>query len=302
MKVAAPTCPESVALPRTRLADYIELTKPRISIMVLVTVAAGAILGSAGAPEWWLLWQTLVGTALVAAGASALNQYLERDTDSAMERTEHRPLPSGRLQPREVLVFGIALGILGICYLAFFLPRPLAAIIAAITFLSYVFVYTPLKRKTSLNTLIGAVPGALPPVIGWAAVRGSVDWSIVNLFAIMFIWQVPHFLAIAWIYRKDYGRAGLCMLPCVDREGTMTGRQMVAYCCALIPVSLSPLVLGQAGMIYLVGAVGLGVGFLAFTIAFLRKRSIERARGVLRASLIYLPVLLALLLLDGIHS
>jgi protoheme IX farnesyltransferase len=293
-------CAEPIAFGRSRLADYIELAKPRISVMVLVTVAAGALLGSSGSLDWWLLWHTLLGTALVAAGASALNQFLERDSDALMERTENRPLPAGRLQPSEVLVVGSLLGAAGIAYLAIALPRPLAAVTATFTFFCYVFVYTPLKRRTSLNTLVGAVPGALPPVIGWAAVRGSIDWDILGLFAILFIWQVPHFLAIAWIYREDYGRAGLRMLPVVDRQGAVTGRQMIAYTCALVPASLSPLVLGQAGVVYFVGAIALGVGFLAFTIAFLRKRSIERARGVLRASLVYLPVLLALLLLDGI--
>jgi protoheme IX farnesyltransferase len=291
-----------VALARGRLADYVELTKPRISVMVLLTVAAGALLGSAGVPDGWVLWHTLFGTALVAAGASALNQLLERDSDACMGRTENRPLPAGRLQASDVLVFGIVLGIGGIAYLALFLPRPLAAAAAAFTFVSYVCVYTPLKRRTSLNTLVGAVPGALPPVIGWLAVRGSMDVQILGLFAILFFWQIPHFLAIAWIYREEYKRAGLLMLPVVDQTGGLTGRQMVAYCSALIPLSLVLLVPGQAGMMYLVGAVVLGAGFLGFAIAFLCERSTERARGVLRASLFYLPLLLALLLLDGSGS
>jgi heme o synthase len=285
----------------SHLVGYVELTKPRISSMVLVTVAAGAVLGSAGLPDGWLLWHTLFGTALVAAGASALNQLLERDSDACMERTENRPLPSGRLGLIEVLVFGILFGVGGIGYLALSLPHPLAAITAAFTFLIYVFVYTPLKRKTSLNTLIGAVPGALPPVIGWVAVRGMIDPQALGLFAILFFWQIPHFLAIAWIYREDYRRAGLCMLPVVDRMGGLTGRQMVAYCSALIPASLSPFIWGQTSATYLTGVILLGGGFLAFTIAFWYQRTTERARGVLRASLIYLPVLLALLLLDGIR-
>jgi len=300
MRAATSAFAEPVALGRSRLADYVELTKPRISVMVLITVAAGALLGSSGIPDWWLLWHTLLGTALVAAGASALNQFLERDSDALMARTENRPLPAGRLQASEVLLLGSVLGIAGVAYLAIALPRPLAAVTAALTFFCYVFVYTPLKRRTSLNTLVGAVPGALPPVIGWAAVRGSIDRDILGLFAILFIWQVPHFLAIAWIYRDDYGRAGLCMLPVVDRRGAVTGRQMLAYTCALVPASLSPLVFGQAGVVYFIGAIVLGVGFLVFAIAFLRNRSIGTARGVLRASLVYLPVLLALLLLDGV--
>jgi len=224
MRAATSAFAEPVALGRSRLADYVELTKPRISVMVLITVAAGALLGSSGIPDWWLLWHTLLGTALVAAGASALNQFLERDSDALMERTENRPLPAGRLQASEVLLLGSVLGIAGVAYLAIALPRPLAAVTAALTFFCYVFVYTPLKRRTSLNTLVGAVPGALPPVIGWAAVRGSIDWDILGLFAILFIWQVPHFLAIAWIYRDDYGRH-LRARPCQPvAVGVRSGR------------------------------------------------------------------------------
>jgi protoheme IX farnesyltransferase len=283
---------------RPRVADYVELTKPRVAVLVLFTVAAGALLASHGMPNWLLLFHTLAGTALVAAGAAALNQYLERHSDVHMHRTENRPLPAGRLQPAEVLVFGAALGAAGVTYLALALPRPLAAAVAALTFLSYVFVYTPLKRVTTLNTLIGAVPGALPPVIGWTAVRGSVGPEVVALFVIVFLWQVPHFLAIAWIYRDDYARAGLRMLPGLDPEGGITGRQMVAYCLALIPASLLPAVLGHAGLLYLAGAVVLGAGFLASALKFTRKSTVGQARRVLRASLIYLPALLALLLID----
>jgi protoheme IX farnesyltransferase len=298
MKTAVTIYDEAPALSRTRLADYVELTKPRIAVMVLVTVAAGVILASDGPINWLLLVNTLFGTALVASGASALNQLLERETDAVMRRTENRPLPAGRLQAGEVLVFGVGLGIGGVLYLALALPTPLAALIAAVTFVSYVFVYTPLKRKTSLNTVVGAIPGALPPVIGWAAVRGSIDSSIVAVFLIIFLWQVPHFLDIAWIYREDYRRAGLQMLPVVDKDCGMSSRKMVSYCLALIPTSLAPLVLGGAGPIYLAGALLLGAGFLGAAIAFALDRSMERARRVLRASLIYLPLLLALLLLD----
>jgi protoheme IX farnesyltransferase len=200
----------------------------------------------------------------------------------------------------EVLLFGTALGVAGIAYLALVVHQPLAALVAAITFLSYVFVYTPLKRKTTLNTLIGAVPGALPPVIGWVAVRGSFDLEIGSLFVVLFLWQIPHFLAIAWIYREDYSRAGLRMLPVVDRDGGISARQMVGYCLALLPASLMPLLLGRAGILYLGGAVVLGVSFLGFALAFWHARSPARARGVLRASLVYLPVLLALLLIDAL--
>src|SRR5439155_17386895 len=201
MKAATTACPAAPSLVRSRLADYLMLTKPRVAILVLFTVACGSLLAAGGSPDWLLLCHTILGTALVAGGASALNQLLERDSDGLMWRTENRPLPAGRLLPMEVLLFGAALGGAGVAYLALVVRQPLAAVVATITFLSYVFVYTPLKRRTTLNTLIGAVPGALPPVIGWVAVRGSFDPEIVSLFVVLFLWQVPHFLAIAWIYR-----------------------------------------------------------------------------------------------------
>jgi protoheme IX farnesyltransferase len=300
MKAATTIYPEAPAVTQTRFADYVQLAKPRLSLMALFTVAAGALLAAGGSPpDWTIFLNVLFGSALVAVGASALNQYYERETDAFMSRTENRPLPAGRLQPLEVLLFGLALGIGGVVYLALALPHLLAAVLAALTFSSYVFLYTPLKRKSSLNTLIGAVPGALPPMIGWAAVRGSLSLEIAAVFVILFLWQVPHFLAIAWIYRDDYARAGLCMLPVVDRDGAMSSRQMVWYCLALIPASLAPAMLGRAGAFYLISAAVLGLAFMGFAMAFARKRSLKRARGVLRASLIYLPVLLALLLFDG---
>jgi protoheme IX farnesyltransferase len=267
--------------------------------MALLTVAAGVWLAAGGSPDWAILGHTLFGAALVAAGSSALNQFWERDIDALMQRTENRPLPAGRLSPLEVLCVGTLLSAGGVLYLALALKSPLAAAIAAMTLVSYVFIYTPLKRITSLNTLIGAVSGALPPVIGWAAVRGSIDPEIMAVFTIMFLWQVPHFLAIAWIYREDYNRAGLCMLPVLDRDGSMSGRQMTGYCLALIPVSLTPLVVGHAGPVYLIGALFLGAGFLASALAFAHAQSPRRARGVLRASLVYLPAILGLLLIDG---
>jgi protoheme IX farnesyltransferase len=302
MKAVATALPISADLVRTRLADYVQLTKPRVMLLVLATVLTGACLAAGGIPEWAVLLHTLLGTTVVAAGASALNQWLERDSDALMRRTENRPLPMGRLQPVEVAAFGFALGLGGVAYLALTLPRPLAALVAGITFVSYAFIYTPLKRKTSLNTLIGAVPGALPPVIGWTAVTGTLDGAIAALFGVLFLWQVPHFLAIAWIYREDYARAGHRMLSVEDPEGGMSGRQMVTYCLALIPVSLAPVILGRSGPLYLIGAFFLGLYFLTSTLAFARAVSVAEARRVLRASLLYLPALLALLLLDGISS
>lgn len=299
MKTATTLCPEVESLNSTRLSDYLALTKPRILVMVLFTVAAGALLAAGGVPDARLLAPALLGTALVAAGASALNQLFERDSDSRMRRTENRPLAAGRLNPAEVFVLGVVAGAGGMLYLGVALPSPLAGLVAVVAFVGYVFVYTPLKARTTLNTLVGAVPGALPPVIGWTAVRGRLDGEALALFAMLFLWQVPHFLAIAWIYREDYAHAGLCMLSVADREGVLSGRQMVSYCLALIPASLAPAALGLAGPFYLVGAVLLGVAFLRPALGFVRVKSMANARRVLRASLIYLPALLTLLLLDA---
>lgn len=295
MKAAVLT--EAAPLTRARAIDYLELTKPRVAVLVLFTVAAGALLASNGLPDVSVLLHVLVGTALVAGGASAINQLVERHSDALMARTENRPLPSGRLQPVEVAFFGGILVVAGLIYLA--VQQPLTALVAGFTFLSYVFVYTPLKRTTTLNTLVGAVPGALPPVIGWTAVRGSIGPEVVTLFLILFLWQVPHFLAIAWIYRDDYARAGLRMLPVLDRDGGITGRQMVGYCLVLIPASLTPAALGLGGTVYVIGASALGLGFVYSAWKFHRTHSVRQARQVLRVSLLYLPLLLLLLLLSG---
>ena len=298
MKAVATVLPPTTAAPLAvpRVADFLDLLRPRVTLLVLVTVAAGAFLAAPGAVEPGLLLQALAGTALVAAGASCLNQYLERHTDALMRRTENRPLPAGRLQPALVVGLGVLLTAGGLVCLA--LRAPVAAAVAGFTFASYVFVYTPLKRKTPLNTLVGAVPGALPPVIGWAAVRDGIHLEAVALFLIIFLWQVPHFMAIAWIYREQYARAGLKMLPVLDRDGRRTGRQMVRYCLLLVPASLLPAALGMVGPFYAVGAAALGVGFTAAALGFRRGPSVARARRVLRASLVYLPALMSLLLLD----
>jgi protoheme IX farnesyltransferase len=294
MKTASPAV--ALPLPRSRFADYVELTKPRVAVLVLFTVAAGAWLAGRSELDPLLVLHTVCATALVAAGASALNQLIERHSDARMRRTENRPLPSGRLQPLEVLLFGLGLGAVGLAYLGLATRQPLAVLVAATTFVLYAFVYTPLKRVSTLNTLVGAVPGALPPVIGWTAVRGTLAPEAGLLFAILFLWQVPHFLAIAWIYRDEYARAGLCMLPVVDPAGKITGRQMVLYCLALVLVSLLPVLAGYAGPVYFAGAALLGLVFLRATLGFLADVSNARARRVLRASLLYLPLLLALLL------
>jgi protoheme IX farnesyltransferase len=286
------------ALVRTAaLADYLELTKPRITVMVVFTALVGFVMGSRAGISPTGLSTVLLGVAFVASGASALNMLLERDTDALMRRTRDRPLPSSRLQPADVLVFGMALTLAGLVGL-YFWSGPTAAAVAFATWASYVFVYTPLKRRTSLSTLVGAVPGALPPVIGWAAARGSVDPAAFVLFAILFLWQIPHFLAIAWIYRDDYARGGLPMLPVLDPQGHLTGRQAVSHSLALLFVSLAPAAAGMAGRAYLVGALLLG---MAMTVVALRAaivRTTPAARQLFLASIVYLPALSALLLLD----
>jgi len=291
---------EGRAAARSRFVAYAELTKPRIALMVLFTVVIGAVLATGRRLDLLLLAHTVLGTTLVAAGASALNMYLERRADARMRRTENRPLPAGRLRPSEALLFGSALGVGGIAYLWAVLPQGWAALVPAVAFLAYVFVYTPLKRVTPLNTLVGAVPGALPPLIGWTAARGSLDVEALGLFLIVFFWQVPHFLAIAWIHREDYARGGFLMLPVVDRDGSLTGRNMVLYCLALIPASLLPAAGGDAGPLYVAGALVMGLVFFASTLGFLRTSSTANARRVLRGSLLYLPAVLALLLIDGL--
>jgi protoheme IX farnesyltransferase len=299
MKAAVGIYDEVAPLARPRLADYVELTKPRVAVLVLFTVAAGVLLAAGRDVRWLVLLHAVAGTALVAAGASALNQLLERHSDARMRRTENRPLPSGRLQPFEVAAVGTLLGLGGVVYLALLLPAPWAAVAAALTFVGYVFVYTPLKSVTTLNTLVGAVPGAMPPVIGWLAVRGEITAEAVTLFLILFVWQIPHFLAIAWLYREDYAGAGLKMLPVVDARGDATAARMMTYCLTLLPVSLLPVLRGHAHAVYLVGAVGLGLLFLGSAVRFQRRRTLSAARGVLRASLIYLPGLLVFWLVDG---
>ncbi len=282
-----------------RLDDYVHLVRPRIAVLVLFTVGAGGILASRGAPDLAVIAHAVIGTALVASGGSCLNQWLERDCDTRMRRTENRPLPAGRLAPAEALALGVALGAGGLVYLLGSVRQPLTAGLAALALVSYVGVYTPLKRRTTLNTLVGAVPGALPPVIGWTAVTGRLDVGALALFLIVFVWQVPHFLAIAWMYRDDYARAGVRMLPVHDARGEVTGREMVRYCLVLIPVSLLPTVLGMAGPLYAAAALVLGGLFLRSCVGFVRGPSLPRSRRVLRASLAYLPCLLLVLVING---
>ncbi len=282
---------------RQRLADYVALTKPRVVTMVLVTTLVGFYLGADAAPSLRLLVHTLVGTALAAAGTLALNQYMERDLDARMERTRHRPLPDGRLAPGEALVVGLALLIGGLAYLQMAAGGACALVTAAIA-ATYLLAYTPLKSRTSLCSLVGAVPGALPPVAGWAAARGGVSAEAWVLFAIMYLWQIPHTLAIGRMYRDDYARAGIRVLAVVDTDGSSTAIQAVVNCLALLPVALLPTLLGMAGSLYFAIALLLGLGFLWAAIGLARSRSLGDARRLLVVSLVYLPVLLATMALD----
>lgn len=284
---------------RTSFADYVELTKPRITGMVVLTSLLGFVMGSAGPISAARLLAALLGTGLVAAGASALNMVLERDTDALMRRTRDRPLPAGRLRVPDAVAFGALLTLLGLAELLWLSGR-LAALVALSTWASYLFIYTPLKRRTSLSTLVGAVPGALPPLIGWAAARQVLDPGAFVLFAILFLWQVPHFLAIAWIYRDDYALGGLPMLPVLDRDGRLTGRQAITHSLALLVVSLAPASAGLAGPAYLVGAAVLGTGLLAFALRLGVLRTVSAARALFLASIVYLPALSLLLMADRI--
>lgn len=301
---SAPSCPAaSTAVDvsgkqlTARFADYLELAKPRISLLVLVTVAVGYALGSIGEWDGGRLCHALLGIALVAVGSSALNQFYERHSDAFMRRTANRPLPSGRLQPAEVLVIGMLSGSVGVIYLALCVNIVTAAL-ALLTFLLYTLLYTPLKRVTCLCTAVGAVPGALPPVLGWTAAGGPLDVRAFALFAILFLWQFPHFLAIAWLYREEYLRAGLRMLPAGRPASRITGLLAVGYALVLLPVSLLPSQIALAGNVYFTVAVVLGLAYLASAIRFLLDETTATARRLLWCSLVYLPVLLLTLTWD----
>ncbi|MCZ6550418.1 MAG: heme o synthase [candidate division NC10 bacterium] len=280
-------------------ADFLALTRPRVVVMVLITTVVGFYVASSGVTDYVRLVHTLLGMGLAAGGTLALNQYIERDVDARMERTRLRPLPDGRLQPTEALVFGVAITGAGLLYLALFV-NVLSAFVTAISVGSYLFLYTPLKRKTALCSLVGAVPGALPPVIGWGAARGELGLGAWVLFAILFLWQTPHSLAIARLYRDDYARAGIQLLPVVEPDGGSTGRQVVSHCLALLAVGLLPTLIGLAGSVYFLGAFTLGIAFLGCGIGLAVSRSEAAARRLLFASLLYLPVQLGLMALDKV--
>jgi protoheme IX farnesyltransferase len=285
---------------RRRAMDFVELGKPRVVLMVLVTTLVGFYLGSRGMPEYLPLLPTLIGTALAAAGTLALNQYLERDLDAKMQRTRSRPLPDGRLQPAEALLFGVVLTVSGLTYLSVAVNLLSGLVTACIT-ASYLFIYTPLKCKTPLCSLVGAVPGALPPVTGWVAARNGFGVEAWILFGILFLWQLPHSLAIARLYRDDYARAGFRLLPVVEPDAKSTGRQILSSCLALLVVGLLPTLVGLAGPVYFVAALMVGLTFLAYGVAFAVSRTAPAARQLLLASLVYLPVMLIVMALDKVQ-
>jgi len=282
---------------RARFADLMELTKPRITFLVLITTLVGFYMGSRDRVNFLLLFHAIVGTGLVASGASALNQYFERDLDARMARTRNRPLPDGRLFPNEALIFSSLMSAGGVAYLMFFV-NVLTGVLGAATLTGYIFVYTPLKTRTALCTLIGAFPGAAPPVMGWTAARGEIDAVALSLFAILFLWQMPHFFAISWIFTEDYTRAGFSM----HVSGESTGRQIIFFCCALIPISILPTFFGLTGMVYLLGAVLLGFIYLGYGFAVALFRSNTHAHRLLRISVLYLPALLVLMMMDKIQQ
>ncbi len=282
---------------RERVAAYAELTKPRITFLIVLTSAAGFALGSVGSINYARLASAMFGIALLSSGIATLNQYMERDLDALMRRTVDRPLPSGKLLPWEALWFGVGLTILAQVYLAI-LVNPLTALLGLTVISGYLFAYTPLKTRTTLSTMVGAFPGAVPPLIGWAAARGEIGLEAWVLFAILFLWQFPHFLAIAWMYREDYGRAGILMLPVVEPDGRVTAQQIVVYTVLLLPVSLLPTALGVSGKIYLYGAIVLGLLFLYSSLRAAFSKSRQEARRLLLASVIYLPLLFILMVVD----
>ena len=279
------------------IADYAELIKPRVTALILMSTLVGFYLGSPAEISFSLLLHVLLGTALVAGGTAALNQFWEREQDGKMLRTKDRPLPAGRMEPWKALGFGLVLSIWGILYLAVIVSL-LTALLAALTLATYLFLYTPLKKRTPLCTLVGAFPGAIPPLIGWVAASGDFTLGAGILYLILFLWQFPHFLSIAWLYREDYARAGIVMLPVMEPDGKATGRQILVYCALLLPASLLPSLSGEMGWIYFCGAFALSSLFLHYGIRAAAARTKVQARRLLQASVFYLPLVYGLMMLD----
>jgi len=284
-----------VADGRSRAADYVTLAKPRLNLLVVGSTLAGFVMGDGDLSNAMVLIAIVVGTALVAGGASAFNQVTERHSDALMRRTRLRPMPDGRLLSSDALIFAGALSFAGLALLALAV-NVLSSLVALATLVSYAAIYTPLKLRTSFATVIGAIPGALPPVIGWAAATNGLSQGAWILFGILFLWQLPHFLAIAWIYREDYARAGFRMLPVIEPDGRSTGRQSVLYAAALLPLSLAPTLVGITTTTYFVAALVLTLGFLGLTVRFAKTRSVGDARRVFFGSIIYLPLLWVLMI------
>jgi protoheme IX farnesyltransferase len=287
----------AAAPPVHRAFDFLTLAKPRLNLLVLLTTLTGLYLAAPGGVPLAILLHTFVGTALVAAGAAALNQVWERDTDGRMRRTRTRPLAAGRMGVAEGSAFGILLAAAGLIELGVAV-NGLSAVVAATTLASYVLLYTPLKRRTSLSTLVGAVPGALPAVIGWTAATGTITLPALVLFGIVFLWQMPHFLALAWLYREDYAQAGIPVLPVLEPDGRRTGQQALVYAAALWPVSLMPALVGLAGVPYIAVASVLGLALIALSALFARDRSIPAARRLFLFTITYLPLLWGTLVAD----
>jgi len=282
-----------------KMAAYFELTKPRIAFMLVLTSAAGFYLGANRGFDALLFVNSMIGILLLAFGVATLNQVWEKDTDALMERTAKRPLPTQKLSSIEALVFGVSLCVVAEIYLAF-LVNSLTAILGLIVIVGYVLLYTPLKTRTSASTAVGALPGALPPLMGWTAAANEITLGAWVLFAMLFLWQFPHFLAIAWMYREQYAKAGILMLPVVEPEGKITAQQIVIFTILLLPVSLAPFFIGFAGLIYLIGASVLGAWFLWTSVQAARAKSIEKARKLLLVSVIYLPLIFLLMVFDKI--
>jgi heme o synthase len=282
---------------RMRLTAFIELTKPRIAFMLVLTSAAGFYLGTKGQFDFALFTNAMIGILILAFGVATLNQWMERSTDALMDRTKNRPLPSMRLTPTEALVFGLLQCAVAEIYL-YFLVNPLTAGLGLVVIVGYVLLYTPLKTRTSASTAIGAIPGAMPPLMGWTASANEVTLGAWVLFVMLFLWQFPHFLAIAWMYKEQYAKAGILMLPAVEPAGRITARQIVLFAIMLVPASLAPFFLGVAGIVYLIGATLLGAWFLYESITMARTKTVEKARRLLMVSVLYLPLIFGLLVLD----
>lgn len=287
------------AAPYSRARGYVSLTKPDVTFLVVMTTFVGYYMGAEGRMEWLQLAHAVLGTTLIGAGTSALNHYFERSSDALMRRTARRPLPSHVLSPAEALMFGAGLALAGGVYLGI-AANWLASVLGLLTCVSYLGVYTPLKKRTWLATFVGAFPGAVPPLIGWAAATGTLPLNAWVLYAILFIWQFPHFYSIAWMYREDYARAGIRMLPVVDHTGDSTFRQILAYAALLIPVSLFPAVSGMARPLYFFGALVLGVAQILVCLWAARDRSNLRAKWLMHATVVYVPILLGLMMFEKI--